>query len=159
MQAARPYRVNAVVASMSVSSGMSASITYWTSSGCASSSMPDVRISVRMLARWLVWWRRMLNARQQMSTNSWKLGLICSPLLMTYAMSGVSTNGVRSLCTAGKTRQRERQHMAQTTLKIRTRPKSRVCRPQTIIFKACQWATFLFEPSKFTHSLQDILNY
>ena len=41
--------------------------------------------------------RRMLNARQQRSTNCWNLCVDLSPPLMTYAMSDVSTNGVRSL--------------------------------------------------------------
>jgi len=39
----------------------------------------------------------MLNARQQRSTNCWNLSPGLSPPFITYAMSDVSTNGVRSL--------------------------------------------------------------
>jgi len=41
--------------------------------------------------------RMMLKARQHKSTNCWNLSPGLSPPFITYAMSDVSTNGVRSL--------------------------------------------------------------
>ena len=43
--------------------------------------------------------RMMLNARQQRSMKCWKRSPALSPPLITYAMSDVRTNGVRSLTT------------------------------------------------------------
>jgi len=53
--------------------------------------------SEKRLMKRFPWRRMMLNARQQRSTNFWNCSPGLSPPLITYAMSDVSTNGVRSL--------------------------------------------------------------
>jgi len=45
----------------------------------------------------LPWRRTTLNALQHRSTKWWNLAVGLSPPLITYAISDVSTNGVRSL--------------------------------------------------------------